>query len=307
MTAQYAAALPSVKSALSVHQQAVIEASKLTASAADLAAPSPVAPVTASQERRNEEKQLLVARAEQLLSLAELDQTAATPVHLLQPGDALASTLHAVKSRHPSSLQQLSKQLRAQISTLYVGDSDKVHLVAALKLCLFALEADTLADGVSLVHRTDLVLGQLQPLSQLEWLHRFVESYFLHQLGRVSGWGRQLRGLAWLCSLARSAVCSLHVYRRQSQASYWRLSSLTLAHAWRCGTSVLALTHSILSAVNTRNVHAADEKSTRDDALGGCRVGTTAASHVTTQRQSGKEEQLRASQCGLADACATKS
>ena len=76
--------------------------------------------------------------------------------------------------------------MRAQLSTsVHLGGSKKLHLVAALKLCLFAFEADILADGVSLVHRTDLVLGQLQPLSHLEWLHRFVESYFLHQFQLV--------------------------------------------------------------------------------------------------------------------------
>ena len=182
MAADYIAAIPSISGPAEALEQAVLEASKRTASAEELAAPGPPPPPPHRKNDPRAERQLLVIRAEQLLSLAELDQAAAAPAHLLQPGDALASALHALKARHSASLHLLCKQLRAQIATLHLGDSNKLHLVAALKLALFALEADALsADGPASVQRTSLELGKLPPLSHLEWLHRFAECYFLHQ------------------------------------------------------------------------------------------------------------------------------
>lgn len=208
MASTYIAALPTVKSAdVRAHTRAAIEASKRTAPAA-LVAMAPLPPL--SQRRHADsrrEREILIQRAAHLLDVAGAgdeekdDDCAAVSVHLA--GDALATLLHQRKRSNSDLLRFLCKRLRSMLDEPGHGNDSmqtKLHLVAALQLTLFAMEADGGAGGASSTRLT-LQLSTLPGLSTHAWLFRFAEAYFLHMLENgapvAGGAGQITKAAGW--------------------------------------------------------------------------------------------------------------
>ena len=173
IAAQYAAALPSVKRTLSMHlQQAVIEASKLTASAADLSAPAlPLLP----QHRKsnvNEARQLPVARANQFKQTTATSETAPSSFSqrkYVQP--RWSSSLVSPSPASPPSplLQQplLSFGYASQASASYSNSKAATFSSELSKLAIVPLAAAAARTGT-----VDEVQKQTQAASSLAVIHK---------------------------------------------------------------------------------------------------------------------------------------
>jgi len=191
MAAEYIAALPTVKSDdVRVHTRLVVAASKRTAPASLVSAPTPPPLWQRRHADSGRERETLVRRAAHLLEVADADsdesdgEVATVSVRLAD--DTLAALLLQRKGGgHADPLRSLCRRMRALLDLPSHGSDamqTKLHLVAALQLTIFALEAGADSSPSGPPVRLTLQLPEMPGLGTHAWLFRFAEAYFLHML-----------------------------------------------------------------------------------------------------------------------------
>jgi hypothetical protein len=176
--------LPTAKGDWTAHTQAVLAASKLTASADELAAPSPPPLPPSSLTRKDDpaqERKLLVRHAHTLLLLMEAN-SAPTSSNAAR-SDALTTELLRVKAAHAgAALREFSQQLLSQLpNSAADGTNDtaiKLLLAAGVRLCGFVFGQTALARGQP--SRLPLHPPSLAALSVEEFAHRFIDALVRH-------------------------------------------------------------------------------------------------------------------------------
>jgi hypothetical protein len=175
--------LPTAKGDWTAHTQAVLAASKLTASADELAAPSPPPLPPSSLTRKDDpvqERKLLAGHAYVLLKLLEANDGSASSKAV--SSDALTSQLVQLESAHTKALSEFSQQLLSQLPGGAADGTDdaatKVLLSAGVRLCSFVLNEIAFARGQP--SRLLLHPPSLAALSVEEFAQRFIDAWIRH-------------------------------------------------------------------------------------------------------------------------------
>jgi hypothetical protein len=195
--------LPTAKGDWTAHTQAVLAASKLTASADELAAPSPPSLPPSSLMRKADaaqERNLLVRHAHMLLEMMISKDAPASSKAVRS--DALTTQLLQFKATHAGALREFSQQLLNQLPSGAADGTDdvptKLLLSAGMRLCSFVINEAAFACGKP--SRLLLHPSKLASLSVEEFAQRFVAAWMRHSQPRQINAGYGNNWSLGLCS-----------------------------------------------------------------------------------------------------------